>query len=76
MDKIQLGERAKALLEDPLISGFFDEYEKQLFQRWSEESDKAVRDEIYGLKVAADAFKIHLNSYVVSGQIFKEVAHD
>lgn len=71
-DKIKQGEHAEQLLKDPLIEGFFTAYEKEIFTRWGEASTTEQREEWWRMKTAADAFKNHLWTYVVSGRIEKD----
>lgn len=59
------------LLKDPLIEGFFTTFDHQIFERWANTPDTATRDELYMLKIASDALKAHLRSYVLTGQIEK-----
>ena len=75
-DKIKQGQQADMILKDPLIEGFFTEFEKQIFERWANEPDEKIRNELYLLKTAGDAFKAHFRSYVLSGQLEIQKAED
>lgn len=66
MDK---SKEAETLLRHPLIVEFFDTYKKALFERWLNTPDAEERDEIYQLQVAADAFRLHLQQYVLTGKL-------
>ncbi len=68
-DVIERARHAQRLLEDPLIAEFFEVYKRTLFERWLNTPDKEERDEIYRLQIAADAFKLHLVSYLADGKI-------
>jgi len=67
-EKIRRGQQAAILLKDPLIEGFFTAFEQQIFNRWANEPDEKVRNELYLLKVAGDAFKTQFHSYIATGQ--------
>ena len=68
-DPIERGKHAEALLKDPLIDGFFSEFDKEIFNRWTVTADFNQREDLYRLKVAADAMKSHLMSYILTGKL-------
>lgn len=70
-DKIQQGQRAEMLLKDPLIEGFFTAFDKEIFERWTITQDIESRESLFQLKLAGDAFKAHLTSYVITGELEK-----
>lgn len=69
MDTISRAKHAQTLLNDPLITEFFDEYKRHLFDSWTMTKDRDARDELYRLQLTADAFRLHLTSYIDSGKI-------
>ncbi len=64
--------RAEALLNDPLIAGFFTSMEQNLREAW--EGTKAAefeeREQLWLSMKQLKALKQHLNNYVLMGKLF------
>ena len=68
-EKIRAGREAKAIIENPLVKDFFDNYIQHLFVEWSSTESPQDRERIWNLSEAAKQFKRHFTSYIISGNI-------
>lgn len=67
---ISRGKRAKALIEDPTIQGFYETYDQTLRKMFDEgppEPDRLVR--IHNLRTAGAAFMHQLTVYIAEGKL-------
>ncbi len=72
---IVLSGEAKALIENPLIDGFFREYERQLIKAWRESQPgpdgQEARDAAYQMLGILDEFMARLRRFVAAGDSAK-----
>lgn len=59
-------EHARRLLDDPLIKGFFEEFEKKLLKEWRESTwgDAVIRERVFVSMRILDTFKGELKKYL------------
>ena len=68
-ERIRAGHEARAIIENPLVKDFFDNYIQKLFVDWSNAESAEERERIWNLSEAAKLFKHHFNRYIISGSI-------
>lgn len=72
MDKKQRAEHAKRLMNDPLITEFFENYSKVLYNKWVNSKSVEEREAAHQLQVAGTAFRVQMSSYLADGRVEEE----
>ena len=68
-ERIRIGNEARAIIENPLVKDFFDNYIQKLFVDWSNATSAEERERLWNLSEAAKLFKHHFSRYIISGTI-------
>ena len=72
--EVRDAERAKALLEDPILQEAFDKMEKEYISKWktTETKDKEERDILWQLVWAIGELRTHLSVIMQRGEFHKD----
>ncbi len=72
--EIRDAERAKEILEDPLLQGSLDKMEEEYISAWkqSKTGDKEERDILWQLVWAIGEFRTHLSVIMQRGEFHKD----
>ena len=70
-EQIQRGQRARLLLEDPLMTEVLDGMEKSYIEAWekSSETDTAFREKMWALHKLTKELRVQLNVIAQGGKI-------
>ena len=73
MDSIQRGQRAEAILNDPIYTEAYETVETALMDQWRESKSPDEREAIYNSVIGLQRAKYVLEQYMQSGEYDKEL---
>ncbi len=70
-EEIARGEKARQVLEDPLVRGALDDIKQSIIQQWSKcpVKDTDLKERLWGLFNAADKFEEILKTHIETGKM-------